>query len=83
MLPYDKYNRGWWSVFPTFNNDSSIMMMIMLVTVAPLRYTRGVQYLLRWQLLEADDTQKPLLVITLQRPTSFIACYIILGRKFE
>ena len=32
----------------------------------------GVQYLLRWQLLEVDDTQKPLLVILQTR------CFIFL-----
>ena len=60
-----------------------MMMMMMLAKPNLVILDGGVQYLLRWQLLEADDTQKPLLVITLQRPTSFIACYIILGRKFE
>ena len=59
------------------------VMMMMLAKPNLVILDGGVQYLLRWQLLEADDTQKPLLVITLQRPTSFIACYIILGRKFE
>ena len=37
--------------------------MMMLANPNLVILDGGVQYLLRWQLLEVDDTQKPLLVI--------------------
>ena len=39
------------------------VMMMMLAKPNLVILDGGVQYLLRWQLLEVDDTQKPLLVI--------------------
>ena len=39
------------------------MIMMMLANPNLVILDGGVQYLLRWQLLEVDDTQKPLLVI--------------------
>ena len=39
------------------------MMLMMLAKPNLVILDGGVQYLLRWQLLEVDDTQKPLLVI--------------------
>ena len=39
------------------------MIMMMLAKPNLVILDGGVQYLLRWQLLEVDDTQKPLLVI--------------------
>ena len=54
------------------------VMMIMLAKPNLVILDGGVQYLLRWQLLEVDDTQKPLLVIL---QTSYSSWQFVIRQK--
>ena len=55
------------------------MIMMMLANPNLVILDGGVQYLLRWQLLEVDDTQKPLLVIL---QTSYSSWRILICQKW-
>ena len=54
------------------------VMMMMLAKPNLVILDGGVQYLLRWQLLEVDDTQKPLLVIL---QTSYSSWQFLIRQK--
>ena len=54
------------------------VMMMMLAKPNLVILDGGVQYLLRWQLLEVDDTQKPLLVIL---QTSYSSWQFVIRQK--
>ena len=56
------------------------VMMMMLAKPNLVILDGGVQYLLRWQLLEVDDTQKPLLVIL---QTSYSSWQFLIRQKSD